>query len=80
MVWLSDSGTLVSKYMPLNQSNVGIAFMASRYKNFNAFVTLCGMPATYVSDDEDDEASPPLLQEIPIIKTSPKDIVQTVTS
>ena len=42
-------------YVPLNKSNVGICFTASGYKQFRAFATLCGMPATFISDDEADE-------------------------
>ena len=44
--------------MPLNRSNIGIAFAASGYKNFRAFAALVAMPATYVSDDEDDDPVP----------------------
>ena len=35
--WMSESGKEASKYVPLNRSNIGIAFTASRYKNFRAF-------------------------------------------
>lgn len=71
--WMDDKGKPASKYVPLNRSNVGIAFTASGYKNFHAFAALCGMPATYISDDEDndDEPNAPPSEE-PIITTSPQ--------
>ena len=56
--WMSKSGKEASKYVPLNRSNVGIAFTASGYKNFRAFATMFAMPTTYASDDEDDDPVP----------------------
>ena len=73
--WMSESGKEASKYVPLNRSNIGIAFTASGYKNFKAFAAMFAMfamPATYISDDEDDDhvpAQPP--DEQPIQITSP---------
>ena len=70
--WMSESGREASKYVPLNRSNIGIAFTASGYKNFKAFVTMFAMPATYVSDDDEDETVPsPSLDKQPIRSTSP---------
>ena len=70
--WTSKSGQEASKYIPLNRSNIGIAFTASGYKNFKAFAAMFAMPATYVSDDEEDETAPlPSLNEQPIRSTSP---------
>ena len=70
--WMSESGWEVSKYVPLNRSNIGIAFTASGYKNFKAFAAMFAMPATYVSDDEEDETVPsPSLNEQPTCSTSP---------
>ena len=69
---MSESGREASKYVPLNRSNIGIAFTASGYKNFKAFATMFTMPATYVSDDEEDDVVPsPSLDEQPICSTSP---------
>ena len=69
---MSESGREASKYVPLNRSNIGIAFTASGYKNFKAFAAMFTMPATYVSDDEEDETVPsPSLDEQPIRSTSP---------
>ena len=69
---MSESGKEASKYVPLNRSNIAIAFTASRYKNFRAFATMFGMPATYVSDDEDNDHVPmQSLDEQPIQITSP---------
>ena len=56
--WMSESGRDTSKYVPLNRSNIGIAFTASGYKNFKAFAAMFTMPATYISDDEEDEVVP----------------------
>ena len=56
--WMSESGKEASKYVPLNRSNIGIAFTASGYKNFRAFAAMFAMPATYVSDEEDDDHVP----------------------
>ena len=70
--WMSESGQEASKYVPLNKSNIGIAFTASGYKNFKAFATMLVMPATYVSDDEEDDTVPsPSLDEQLIRSTSP---------
>ena len=70
--WMSESGREASKYVPLNRSNIGIAFTASGYKNFKAFAAMFAMPATYVSDDEEDDVVPsPSLDEQPIRSTSP---------
>ena len=33
--------------------------MASGYKQFRAFAALCGMPATFISDDDEDEPMDP---------------------
>ena len=52
--WTGEDGNIAHKYVPLNKSNVGICFTASGYKQFRAFATLCGMPATFISDDEAD--------------------------
>ena len=58
--------------MPLNRSNIGIAFTASRYKNFRAFAAMFAIPATYVSDEEDHDHVPTQSQnEQPIQITSP---------
>ena len=43
--WMSESGREASKYVPLNRSNIGIAFTASGYKNFKAFAAMFTMPA-----------------------------------
>ena len=70
--WMFKSGREASKYVPLNRSNIGIAFTASGYKNFKAFAAMFAMPATYVSDDKEDETVPsPSLDEQPIRSTSP---------
>ena len=70
--WMSKSGKEASKYVPLNRSNIGIAFTASGYKNFRAFAAMFAMPATYVSDEEDDDHVPTQSQdEQPIQITSP---------
>ena len=53
--WTGENGKQANKYVPLNKSNVGICFTASGYKQFRAFAALCGMPATFISDDEEDE-------------------------
>ena len=69
---MSESGREASKYVPLNRSNIGIAFTASGYKNFKAFAAMFTMPATYVSDNEEDKTVPsPSLDEQPIRSTSP---------
>ena len=52
--WMGENGKMANKYVPLNKSNVGICFTASGYKQFRAFTTLCGMPATFILDDEMD--------------------------
>ena len=67
--WMSQSGREASKYIPLNRSNIGIAFTASGYKNFQAFAAMFAMPATYVSDDVEDPS--PSLDKQPIRSTSP---------
>ena len=70
--WMSESGREASKYVPLNRSNIGIAFTASGYKNFKAFATMFAMPATYVSDNEEDKAVASLsLDNQPILSISP---------
>ena len=46
---------MANKYIPLNKSNTGICFTASGYKQFGAFTAFCGMPATFILDDETDE-------------------------
>ena len=70
--WMSESGRDTSRYVPLNRSNIGIVFTASGYKNFKAFVAMFAMPATYISDDEEDEGIPsPSLDEQPIRSTTP---------
>ena len=69
---MSESGWEASKYVPLNRSNIGIAYTASGYKNFKAIATMFAMPATYVSDEEKDETIPsPSLDKQPICSTSP---------
>ena len=45
---------MVSKYIPLNKSNISICFTASGYQNFSNFAALFGMPASYISHDEDE--------------------------
>ena len=61
--WTGENGKLANKYIPLNKSNnVGICFTASGYKQFRAFATLCGMPATFISDDETDKPTNPLAE------------------
>ena len=71
LMWMSESGWEASKYVPLNRSNIGIAFTASGYKNFKAFAAMF-MPGTYVSDDEEDKTVPsPSLDEQPFHSTSP---------
>ena len=70
--WMSESGQDTSKYVPLNRSNIGIAFTASGYKNFKAFAAMFAMPATYISDNEEDEVVPsPSFDEQPIRSTTP---------
>ena len=53
--WTGENDKQTNKYVPLNKSIVGICFMASGYKKFRAFAALCGMPATFISNDETDE-------------------------
>ena len=53
--WTRENGNIANKYVPLNKGNVGICFTASGYKQFRAFAALCGMPATFISDNEADE-------------------------
>ena len=60
--WTSENGKQANKYVPLNKSNVGICFTASGYKQFRAFAALCGMPATFISDEETDEPANPLAE------------------
>ena len=57
--WAGENGKLANKYVPLNKSNVGIRFTASGYKQFRAFAALCGMPTTFISDDETDKPTNP---------------------
>ena len=38
--WTGENGNIANKYVPLNKSNVGICFTASRYKQFRAFAAL----------------------------------------
>ena len=57
--WTGENGKQANKYVPLNKSNVGICFTASGYKQFRASAAFCGMPATFVSDDETDEPTNP---------------------
>ena len=57
--WTGENGKQANKYVPLNKSNVGICFTASGYKQFRAFAALCGMPATFISDDEENEPTHP---------------------
>ena len=66
--WTGENGKQANKYIPLNKSNVGICFTASSYKQFRAFTALCGMPATFISDDETDEPTN-LPAEGPIMMT-----------
>ena len=53
--WTGENGNIAHKYVPLNKSNVVICFTASGYKQFRELATLCGMPSTFISDDEADE-------------------------
>ena len=46
---------MANKYIPLNKSNIDICFTASGYKQFRAFASFCGMPATFISGNEMDE-------------------------
>ena len=47
-------------------------FTASGYKNFKAFAAMFAMPATYISDNEEEEVVPsPSLDEQPIRSTTP---------
>ena len=57
--WTGENGKQANKYVPLNKSNIGIFCTASGYKQFRAFSTLWGMPATFISDDETDEPTNP---------------------
>ena len=57
--WTGKNGKQANKYVPLNKSNVGICFTASGYKQFRVFAALCGMPATFISDDETDAPTNP---------------------
>ena len=57
--WTGKNGKQANKYVPLNKSNVGICFTASGYKQFRVFTALCGMPATFISDDETDAPTNP---------------------
>ena len=57
--WTGENGKQANKCVPLNKSNVGICFTALGYKQFRAFAALCGMPATFISDDETDEPTNP---------------------
>ena len=66
--WTGENRKQANKYIPLNKSNVGICFTASGYKQFRAFAALCGMPATFISDDETDEPTNPP-DEGPIMMT-----------
>ena len=66
--WAEETGRLANKYDCLNKSNVGICFTASGYKQFRAFATLCGMPTTFISDNETDEPTNPST-EGPIMMT-----------
>ena len=52
--WTGDENKMVSKYIPLNKSNIDFCFTASGYQNFSNFAALFGMPATYISDEEDE--------------------------
>ena len=66
--WTVESGEASTKYIPLNKSNIGICFTASGYQNFLLFATLCGMLATYISDDDDKLPKPSREEdELPII-------------
>ena len=81
--WMSESGKEASKYVPLNRSNIGIAFTASGYKNFKPFAAMFAMPATYVSDDEDDDhvpTQPPDEQPIQITYPSSNEDTQRPSS
>ena len=66
--WTGENGKQANKYVPLNKSNVGICFTVSGYKHFRAFAALCGMPATFISDNEADEPTNPPV-EVPITIT-----------
>ena len=57
--WTGENDKQANKYVPLNKSNVGICFTASGYKQFRAFAALCGMAATFISNDEADEPTNP---------------------
>ena len=70
--WMSKSGREAFQYIPLNRSNIGIAFTTSGYKKGQAFAAMFAMPATYVSDDKEDDVVPlPSLNEQPICSSSP---------
>ena len=75
--WTAENGKQVNKYVPLNKSNVGICFTASGYKQFRAFAALCGMPATFISDDEEDEPTNPPAERP--ITMKPSNVLNTPT-
>ena len=50
--WTSKQGKPIHEYIQLNKSNVGICYTTSGLRQFRAFATLCGMPPTFVSDDD----------------------------
>ena len=83
MKWTDDtSSKQVSKYTPLNKRNIGICFTAPGFHNFGHFATLFIMPATYVSDDEDNNENametapspdePEIVMTLPMNLTSPQ--------
>ena len=63
--WTGENGKHANKYVPLNKSNIGICFTASGYKQFRTFAALCGMPATFISDDEEDKPTNSLADKPP---------------
>ena len=75
--WTGENGKQVNKYVPLNKSNIGICFTASGYKQFRAFAALCGMPATFISDDEEDEPTNPPAERP--ITMKPSNVLKTPT-
>ena len=75
--WTGENGKQVNKYVPLNKSNVGNCLTASGYKQFRAFAALCGMPATFISDDEEDEPTNPPAEGH--ITMTPSDVPNTPT-
>ena len=67
-----EDDQLVSKYVPLNKSNVGMCFTASGFRSFKAFAALLGMPATISDDESDQESEQPPDDDASIIDVTPQ--------